>query len=274
MRRIALLLSILMSIALVAGCREQQAKTAQQKKNRSIFVLCGAGLRKPINDAKAAFTKETGIKVRVTYAGAACLLAQIDNQREGDIYIPGEEFYLNQAIKKGLVRTYEKAAYVIPVIAVAKGNPKNIKNLNDLTRKDVRVGIGDPHATAVGKQANVVLKNANLMQQVKDNDLVTAATAPDLVNDIRLGHLDAVIVWDAVALWSPEEVDIIPIEAKYNAVSTVPIATLKFSADLDAANQFQKFCCSDKGKAIFKKNGYSLTPNSQFLKGRAVGSRS
>ncbi len=272
MRHIALLLSALLSLALTAGCSKPSAKKTATK--RSIFVLSGAGMRKPLDEIKDEFTKRTGIRVKITYAGSPCLLAQIDNQHEGDVYIPGEDYYLKQAEKKGYISSVEKAAYVIPVIAVAEGNPKGVKGLKDLTRKDVRVGIGDPHATAVGKQANVVLKNAKLMQQVKDNNLVTAATVPDLLNSIKLGHLDAAIVWDAVAAWSPKDVDAVPIEVKYNAVSTVPIATLKFSADPDAASQFQQFCCSQEGKAIFKKHGYSLTVDSQFLKGGAGGSSS
>ncbi len=267
-------------IVMLAGCSRQSVTPqgtgdgtknsltqAQRAKNanRSIFVLAGAGMKKPMDEAGKTFTRKTGIKVEYTYAGSACLLAQIDNSRQGDCYMPGEKYYLDQAQKKGYLVKVDKIAYVIPVIAVAKGNPKHVKSLQDLVRKDVRVGIGEPHATALGKQAIVVLEKAGLVKQVKENVTLQASTVPELCNGIVLGHLDAAIVWDAVALWYPGKVDIIPIDPKYNAVSTVPLAILSFSKDPEAAKEFQAFVASDEGKAIFKKNGYSLTPESQFL---------
>jgi molybdate transport system substrate-binding protein len=260
-------------ILLILGCVLYGAISSNLKKGpRKIFVLCGAGLRKPMDEIGKTFQKKTGIKVDYSYAGSPCLLAQIDNQQEGDAYMPGEWFYLEQAQKKGYLKRVEQIAYVIPVIAVAKGNPKHVKTLNDLTRKDLRVGIGDPHATALGKQAAVVLENAGLIKEVKANLALQAATVPDLINGIQLGHLDAAIAWDACALWCPKDVDIVPIDEKYNAVSTVPLATLKFSKDPKAAEQFLQFVSSAEGKAIFQKHGYSLTKESKFFKGGRVGS--
>jgi molybdate transport system substrate-binding protein len=273
---LVILAIFLASLVLLTGCGQQKntkvtVAKSQAAKPRSIFVLAGAGLRKPMDEIGTVFEKKTGIKVDYTYAGSPCLLAQIDTAQEGDAYMPGEWYYLEQAQKKGYLKKVETIAYVIPVIAVAKGNPKHVRNLNDLTRKDLRVGIGDPHATALGKQAAVVLENAGLIKQVKKNLTTEAATVPDLINGIKLGQLDAVIAWDACALWCPKDVDIVPIDARYNAVSTVPLATLKFAKDTAAADQFLQFVASDEGKAIFVKHGYSLTKESQFFKGGGVG---
>ncbi|NIM05984.1 MAG: molybdate ABC transporter substrate-binding protein [Armatimonadetes bacterium] len=207
------------------------------------------------------FQNKTNIKVQYTYSGSACLLAQIDNSRQGDAYMPGEWFYMEQADEKGYLTEVERIAYVIPVIGVAKGNPKKVRGLRDLARKDLRVGIGDPHATALGKQAYIVLKNAGLQEEVISNLTTSAATVPELGNAIKLGHLDAAIVWDAVAHWYPEDIDIVLIEPEYNEVSTVPLGTLEFAEDPQAAKKFLDFVASDEGKAIFKKHGYSLTPN-------------
>jgi molybdate transport system substrate-binding protein len=291
-------------LATLAGCGKTSAKTAKSSNTakssttkadasggssnlvtnvtikpksstgRSIFVLVGAGLKKPMDELGKVFANKTGIQVEYTYAGSACLLAQIDNSREGDCYMPGEMYYMEQAKKKGYLKKLEVVAYVIPVIAVAKGNPKHIKDLKDLTRKDVRVGIGEPHATALGRQAITVLENAGLIEQVEENITLKASTVPELCNGITWGHLDAALVWDAVALWYPQTVDIVRIEDKYNAVSTVPLATLTFAKDPEAADEFQKFVVSKEGKAIFVKNGYSLTPKSRFFSGGKSGNGS
>jgi len=277
MGRIALAIGVLLGLAVLAGCGKEaavSAKTAgaQKAKERSIFVLSGAGLKQPMDEIGKVFEAKSGIKVKCTYAGSACLLAQIDTSQQGDCYIPGELFYMEQAKQQGYLTEAKMVAYVIPVIAVSKGNPKRVRGLQDLTRKDVRVGLCDPHATALGKQAYTVLEKAGLIAKVKENLTVQAATVPELGNAIKLGHLDAAIVWDAVALWYPKDIDIVPIDPKYNEVSTIPVATLKFSRDPEAAKQFLEFVSSDEGKAIFKKHGYSLTPTSQLLQGGQSGS--
>jgi molybdate transport system substrate-binding protein len=310
MRKLLWLLIALLALSLttLAGCGKTSAKTAKSSNTakssttkadasggasggnsnlitnvtikpksstgRSIFVLVGAGLKKPMDELGKIFADKTGIQVEYTFAGSACLLAQIDNSREGDCYMPGEMYYMEQAKEKGYLKKLEVIAYVIPVIAVAKGNPKHVKDLKDLARKDVRVGIGEPHATALGRQAITVLENAGLIEQVDKNVTLKASTVPELCNGITWGHLDAALVWDAVALWYPKTVDIVRIEDKYNAVSTVPLATLTFAKDPAAADEFQKYVASKEGKAIFVKHGYSLTPKSRFFSGGKDGNGS
>jgi molybdate transport system substrate-binding protein len=261
------IISIALALTVFVGCAARKGSAPQQTEKaqaRSIFVLCGAGLRQPMEEISRVFEGKTGVKVNCTYAGSACLLAQIDSAQQGDCYMPGEGFYMEQAQEKGYLTDMRQVAYVIPVIAVAKGNPKHVRGLEDLTRKDLRVGLCDPHATALGKQAYTVLEKAGLIEKVMSNLATSAATVPELGNGIKLGHLDAAIVWDAVALWYPEDIDIIPIDPKYNEVSTVPLGILKFCRDPEVARQFFDFVSSAEGKAIFKKHGYSLTPTSQY----------
>lgn len=168
--RIALLLivPILGAAVLVAFlAHTPSAPTAAAARQRSLFVLSGAGMRPPMDEIGKTFEKKTGIQVKYTYAGSACLLTQIDTARQGDAYMPGEKFYLDQARERDFVVESRDIAYIIPVILVSKGNPKHIRTLEDLVRPDVRVGLGDAKATAVGKQADVVLKRAGLTKAMK-----------------------------------------------------------------------------------------------------------
>ena len=61
------------------------------------------------------------------------MLAQIELSGKGDVFIPGEELYIEIAKKKKLISGEPLIiAYWMPVILVQKGNPKNIRNLSDL----------------------------------------------------------------------------------------------------------------------------------------------
>ena len=91
----------------------------------------------------SAFRKKTGITVFPTYTGSGCLLAQITIGQSGDLYMPGEDWYMKQAQKRIHYST-KAVTYMIPVIMVQKGNPKGIADLTDLLKPGTRVGMGEP----------------------------------------------------------------------------------------------------------------------------------
>ena len=43
--------------------------SSDDKKNKTLFVYCAAGLKRPIAEAAAAYTKETGIEVQLFMEG-------------------------------------------------------------------------------------------------------------------------------------------------------------------------------------------------------------
>ena len=84
-------------------------------------------------------------------------------------------------------------------------------------------------------------------------------TVNDLGDKIKLGSLDAVIVWDAVAAYFADSADVVPIPREQNVISTVPVSILKSSKHPQLANGLLEFITSEEGRAIFKKHHYSLT---------------
>ena len=238
-------------LALGMGC-------SKEKPGRSVFVVCGAAMKNPMEEIGALFERKTGIRVEYTYAGSACLLPQVDGTGQGDVYMPGEMFYLDQARKRGLVSRYERVLYMVPVIVVAKGNPKGIRGLQDLAREGLRVGLGDPKTTALGKHSHILLKRAGLLERVLRNMKTSAVTAPELGNAIKLAHIDAAIIWDCLAHWYPDDLDTIRVPVQGAEISTVPLAVLRSARDQDAAGRFLDFVSSAEGKAVFRKHHYTL----------------
>lgn len=49
-------------------------------------------------------------------------------------------------------------AYHVKVIAMNKGNPKNITSITDLTRDGLKITLGDVDATAIGKVTAKILE--------------------------------------------------------------------------------------------------------------------
>jgi molybdate transport system substrate-binding protein len=65
---------------------------------KSILFHAGLGQRGALNEIKAVFEKRhPDIKVNFSYKGSGYFIADITRSRQGDLFMPGEEFYLMQA---------------------------------------------------------------------------------------------------------------------------------------------------------------------------------
>jgi molybdate transport system substrate-binding protein len=228
------------------------------KETGSIYVHAGAGIAPPLDVIGEMFAEEHGIRVEYNYGGSGHLLTNIAVSRKGDLYMPGELWYMEQAIERGLVEDYTVVAHFVTVIVVQKGNPKGVQSVFDLTREDLRVGIADPEAAAIGVSQQRVLAKAGIYEEVSANAQTHAICVPELANHVKLGHLDATIVWNATAALYPDDLDMIPIPEDLRDVTDLPLGILTFSEKQDAAKVYQDFVSSEKGRQVFKNRGYSI----------------
>lgn len=214
-----------------------------------LHIYCGAGMTRPFTEISQAFTKETHIPAEVTYANAGQIQAQINAAREGDFFIAGAAEELKPVAQ--YVTASRELVKHIPVLAVQKGNPRHIQGLADLGRKDVRVVLGDPKATPIGKIADRALADAGLTGKV--NILSRGITAPSIFNALSVGECDAVIVWKENV---SKAMDIVadPLMDRY--VKTIPAATLSFPGNTEGRKRFLDFLGSQAARQIWEKFGY------------------
>lgn len=263
-KRATIFLSIVVIALAIAGA---MLRFSNKKEALKLFVYCGAAISPPMQEIGKEFEKQYGVKVDYTFAGSPCLLAQITFTKKGDLYMPGEQWYMDQAIKKGYIDRWAAVALFEPVIAVQKGNPKKIKSILDFRRTDIRIGLGNKEACAIGHISNEIFKKAEKLLNIRGlssgiwkNAKYLAMQEPELGNTIKLGHLDATIIWNATAHRIKDSIDVIPIDPRYRIDSPIPLGVLKFSENKPFANKFLDFVLSPKGKAIFEKHGYAI-PN-------------
>jgi len=226
-----------------------------------LLLFCGAGLRLVAEDLIKEFQAKTDIVVRPTFTGSGCLLAQITIGETGDLYMPGEDYYMDMAAERGYLTDHKIVAYFVPVIMVQRGNPHNIRSLRDLMKPGVRVGIGEPKACAIGDFTVKVLKaNGISVEEFERNVSAHFATAPELGNAMKIQAVDAAIQWDSLARLYLDSADVVPFATGEDAVSPVPLGTLRFSKHPDEAKRFLDFVSGPEGKAIFAKHFYTLDP--------------
>ncbi|OKY78928.1 MAG: ABC-type molybdate transport system, periplasmic component [Candidatus Methanohalarchaeum thermophilum] len=243
---------VILAVVLAGGVVLWNQSSQDQQ---SLYVYCGAGLREPMEEVAQKFEEKHDIKVNFNFAGSNTLLSQIELNQEGDVYMPGAKYYIEQADKKGFIEKSELVIYHTPVITVPEGNPEDITSLEDLTNDGVKVVLGDPGACAIGRLSNKILEKNGIFNGTDENVVSRTATVNELVVYITQKQGEAAITWKADVHGLEEETDVVMIQEDKNLIKTCPIGSLTFSENKEAANKFVEFV-STNGKDIFEDYGF------------------
>lgn len=251
-----LLIFVVLVVALVRhSTPDRNQKTGNVK---TLFMYCAAGVKPPVVAAARDFEKETGIRIQLQYGGSGTLLSSLQASKVGDLYLAGDASYTRIGVEKGVLEEVVPVAYMTPVLAVQKGNPKKIHSLDDLTRSDVRVALGNPEAASIGKQTRMLLTKSGHWDAVKANvtkNGVFKPTVPEVANDIKLGTVDAGVIWDATVN-QYDELEAVHVPALDAARKNVTVAVLSVSKQPALALRFARYLNSILGNRIFKAHGY------------------
>jgi molybdate transport system substrate-binding protein len=255
-RRYGWLLPVLGLLAVLGGCQKPEAR---------LLFHAGAGVRAALDDLVARFHEQNpGVRVDLSYKGSGYFIADVKASQTGDLYMPGEEPYLLQAVDAGYVTKYDPkrdiAAYFVTVIITPRGNPKGVTRVADFARPGLRIGLGDPEACAIGIWHEKIFKKAGIWEQVRQNATLSAKCIPELGNATQLGAIDATIVWASTAVVYLRDVEIYPGEPEYRGIVRLPIASLKFSKHPKLANELKKFILSDEAKKVFHSHALLTEP--------------
>ena len=232
------------------------AALALPGKEKPVVLYVGAGMRRAVDKVISAFKKNSGITVDADYSGSGIILARAVNSTDADLFMPGDIWYLNQLQEKtGKVLSKQEVSYFIPTLIVRKGNPKEVKGLQDLTRSDLRVGLGEADSCQVGRLSTQILKKNGIERS--SINAKESTTVNELGVWVKMNNIDVAIVWDAIAANIGEDVEIIPIPRDKNIISTVGIGLLRTSERKESAQKFVEFLTGAEGRRILKENGYT-----------------
>jgi molybdenum ABC transporter molybdate-binding protein len=186
-----------------------------------LHLSAGAMLKPAIDDVVKAFAQREGVTIDTSYAGCGLLVSQMKAIKQGekpghfpDAYFSCDVSFLDMDVLGEIkVKDWFDAAKLISandmVLVVQKGNPKKILALKDLTSAGLKVGLGHPKNSALGKLTRDLLDTIGLgtlydTEANEKSQVVFADAGHDLVNKIRLGALDVALVYRSNALSNPD----------------------------------------------------------------------
>ena len=234
------------------------ATSAFSAQTRPVIIFAGSASQPPLEEAAKAFEIQFGVPITLHFGGSGAMLSQIRLTGMGDLYIPGSPDYMEKAIELDLTEGEgTKLAYLIPAILVPKGNPKQIKTLQDLARNDLRIGIADPGSVCVGLYAIEILHANGMVKQVRPNLRGQVESCAKTAAMLPLGTVDAVLGWREFVAWTPHTMEVISLKPEeIPRLAYIPAAHLRHTNNPEGAKAFVAYLMSEEGQAIFRKWGY------------------
>lgn len=253
--RILIIVSIVAAASLISLLYWEDQTDSTSSAGELVFY-CAAGMRAPVEAIRTAYEDEYGVEVQVQYQGSGTLLSNLSVAKRGDLYLAADQTYIDLAIEKGLLRETMPIAHIVPVIIVAKGNPKSITSIDDLLREDVSFALANPDAASVGRTTKELLEAIERWDEIESKAKVFKPTVNEVANDVKLGAVDAGVVWDAVAAQYPE-LEAVHSPAFKAGEMKITVGVLEFSDQPTEALKFARYLSArDKGLETFAEMGF------------------
>ncbi len=265
--RRAVLIAVVLVALLLPGCDRSRPNTsaassgpaASSDTDNTVIYLAGAGTTNASEEAVAAFTAETGIKVRFSPGPSNFHASQILSGAPANVFLPANEQWAKTVIDAGLAVESTPLFSNRLVIVVPKGNPAGIHKPADLLRDNVRRVALAGEKVPAGIYAGQSLRSMGIYDRLMNQGKVVRA------EDVRFtlayadqGEVDAAVVYatDARVAVNAE------IACTFDADSHEPIVfravLLKTDEPNPAARRFYEFLQSPEAAAIFVKHGFTL----------------
>lgn len=214
-----------------------------------VTVFAAASLTESFTTIGERFEQaHPGTTVAFSFAGSSALATQINEGAPADVFAAAAPKNMAAVTSAVSPATFVRNQLVI---VVAKGNPKGVTGLADLTEPGLKVALcaeavpcGAAAKTAIGA-AGVTLTPVTLEQDVK------AA-----LSKVKLGEVDAALVYRTDARAAAADVDGIEFPESARAVNDYPIAVLEDAPNPATARAFVDYVMTGEAKKVLTDAGF------------------
>ena len=199
-----------------------------------------------------------------------------------DIYASVQIGHLQKLKTSGKMDQYMTYTHNALTLAVAQGNPKHIKGIDDLGRSDLSVMLPNPIDEGIMTfYAKKVITEHGLWEKITGGKKECKACRPvpnvyfttvhhrEIPAGIKAGTVDVGIVWETEIKHALEEhnpIEEVSLPAKDSLIDEVAYVTgmLTTSGHKAAAQQYLSFLQSDAGQEIYAQFGFLKAANAEL----------
>jgi len=220
---------------------------------------CG-GLAEAMMPANKLYEQGTGCTVAYTGAFAASLGKSLLGNAKTEVFAPRVLDLAKKLKAEGKMLHFKPLCFTKYVLITPRGNPAGIKGIQDLAKPGIRVILSPDASPPGGSAAMLILQNAGVLEEAKENAVVMGDCVQRIVPDVIIGKGDVSVV-ELRLTRLPQfagKVDIIEIPEKFIPLKpvTFTIGVMKWAKNRDLAEDYVKFIISEKGQSFFEPAGF------------------
>lgn len=235
---------------------------ARAQDDAGLTVFAAASLKEALDDAAAAYRKQTGVPVRVSYAASSALARQIEQGAPADVFFSADlEWmdYLQQRNRLDVATRRSLLGNRLVLIA-----PRASKAQVDLKRPatllaalgDGRLAVGQTRTVPAGKYAKASLESLSLWNGVRPR-LAESESVRAALMLVARGETPLGIVYASDAKAEPGVRVVATFPEDSHPPIVYPVAALRGARAAQAA-RFVQWLASPAADALFTKRGFAV----------------
>ena len=231
-------------------------------RSKDVVILAAASLKNALDDASAAWTKETGKTAKISYAASSALARQIEGGIPADIFISADIPWMDHVAERKLIKASSRRDLLgNQIVLIAPRESKVELRIEKgfglrAALGDGRLAMGNIDAVPAGKYGKAALEALGVWRSVADR-VAQAENVRMALTLVSRGEAPLGIVYrtDAASDPSVRMVGVFP-DGTHPPI-VYPMALLSTSTNPDA-QAFVDFLKSPKARSSFEKQGFSL----------------
>lgn len=231
---------------------------------QEITVAAAADMSAALPELAAAYTKQTGLAVKLVFGSSGNLTSQIRNGAPYDVFLSADEEYPRQLIAEGLAVQNTLYRYAVGrlVLWVPANSPLDLSKLGMTALLDPsvrKIAIANPAHAPYGRAAEAALSHYDIYGRIAGRLVLgeNVSQAAQFVESgnaqaglIALSHALAPALKDKGRYWT------VPLDS-YPALNQAAVVLSK-SKQQDAARKFLEFLRTSESGSLLESYGFSL----------------
>jgi molybdate transport system substrate-binding protein len=244
---------------LSAGGLAQQAAA----QGKDVVILAAASLKNALDEASAAWTRQTGKTTRISYAASSALARQIEGGIPADIFISADVPWMDYVAERKLIKSASRSNFLGNEIVLVAGKDSRIDlridkgfNLRGALGNDGRLAMGNVDAVPAGRYGKAALEYLGVWASVSDR-VALAENVRMALTLVSRGEAPLGIVYKTDAASDPAVRIVGAFPADSHPAIIYPMALLASSTNPDA-QALVDYLKMPAASPFFEKQGFTV----------------
>jgi molybdate transport system substrate-binding protein len=246
-------------VLVVSQCLQQASPIAAHSQDKTITVFAAASLKNALDDVDTAFTKQSGIKVVVSYGASSALAKQIEQGAPADVFASADLQWMDYGVQKKVDTRVNLLGNKLVLIAAKDAKVDHLTIGPDFDLATLagngRVATGDVREVPVGLYAKGALERLGAWAAVEPK-MAMAGNVRLALSMVARGETPLGIVYETDAKIEPA-VKVIGVFPDNTDDPIIYPVALTPNAKSDAV-QYLSFLRTQTAKSVFEKYGFNF----------------